>query len=327
MDRHFIKLMIRLTGAVRVSLCNGIVWDWHGIPIPNASNPQAWVFNTIELRHESTTKERNRMRQYIYETHLHTQQASKCSDSQGRTYIQKYIDAGFSGVMVTDHFFRGNSSIDRSLPWQERIKLFSQGYEDARNEGAKRNFPVFFGWEENFDEDEYLIYGPDEDWMIHHPEMEYWTRAQQYEQVHQAGGCVVQAHPFRARKYIRAIHLSAFCVDAVEGVNLENDPVWNTLAIRYAHLLGLPVTAGSDNHHADTMRPGLLAGVVFGEPLESIHSYVSSILERKPFSLHVPVGIPSWNEATPIPLPVELMGDNDQHIEVDIRRFLRTGRF
>ena len=288
---------------------------------------QSQALNAIEHKPLSVKKESGKMSQYVYETHLHTQQASRCSDTPGRIYIQKYINAGFSGIIVTDHYFRGNSNINRSLPWTERVRLFCQGYEDARNEGAKHNFPVFFGWEENFDEDEYLIYGLDEDWMLHHPEMEFWTRAEQYAQVHQAGGCVVQAHPFRARDYIKTLHLSTYCVDAVEGVNTANDPAWNALAVRYAHLLGLPITAGTDNHHADTMRPNLLTGVIFSEPLESIHSYVSSILERKPFSLYVPNGIPIWDETIPVPLPVELHGKNDQHMEGDIQCFLRTGEF
>ena len=111
------------------------------------------------------------MASYIYETHMHTSQASACGRSLGREYIPKYMDAGYAGIIITDHFFRGNCGIDRSLPWAERIHLFCQGYEDAREEGAKRNFPVFFGWEENQDGDEYLIYGLDEAWLIAHPEM------------------------------------------------------------------------------------------------------------------------------------------------------------
>jgi len=81
---------------------------------------------------------------YIYETHMHTSQASACGKSPGKDYIQKYIDAGFSGIIITDHFFRGNCGISKKLPWEQRVHLFCQGYEDAKEAGYKLNFPVFF---------------------------------------------------------------------------------------------------------------------------------------------------------------------------------------
>ena len=131
---------------------------------------------------------------FVYETHMHTCQASACGKSMGRDYIERYIDAGYAGIMVTDHFYRGNCVIDRRLPWREFVNRFCAGYEDALNEGERKGLPVFFGWEENFDGDEYLIYGLDKTWMLAHPEMAAWTRKQQYEAVRAAGGCVVQAH-------------------------------------------------------------------------------------------------------------------------------------
>ncbi len=85
-----------------------------------------------------------------------------------------------------------------------------------------------------------------------HPEAGHWTRKEQFDAVHAAGGCVVQAHPFRDRGYISAIRLSAGCVDAVEGCNAANRPENDILAMRYAKVLGLPVTAGSDIHHVNT---------------------------------------------------------------------------
>ena len=134
---------------------------------------------------------------YLYETHMHTSPASGCSDTKGREYIPRYIDAGYSGMIITDHFFHGNTGIDRSLPWREFVNGFCAGYEDALNEGIKRNFPVFFGWEETFQGDDYLVYGLDKQWLLDHPEVIRYSRKEQYEQVKAAGGCVVQAHPFR----------------------------------------------------------------------------------------------------------------------------------
>lgn len=267
------------------------------------------------------------MPSFIYETHMHTCQASACGKSPGKDYIQKYIDAGFSGIMITDHFFRGNCKIDRHLPWRQRIELFCRGYEDALEAGYKFNFPVFFGWEEYYEGDEYLIYGVDKQWMLEHPEMEHWSRAEQYRQVHAAGGCVVQAHPFRERDYIQTVHLSTRCVDAVEGVNSANSPEANALAVRYAKMLGLPITGGSDNHCADTMQFDRLSGVVFETPLHTVHDYVQAIRERASFKVHCAAENITHYENAVIHLPVQIHGENDCIIQGDIKHFLRSGEF
>lgn len=262
---------------------------------------------------------------YIYETHLHTSQSSKCGKSPGRDYIQKYIDAGYTGIIVTDHFYRGNCRVDRSLPWPEFVNRFCAGYEDARNEGEKRGLSVFFGWEENQDGDEYLIYGLDKEWMAAHPDMPYWTRKQQYDAVRASGGCVVQAHPFRSNTY-HTLYLSPELVDAVEGFNAGNEPRWNSLAMRYADMIGLPVTSGSDNHCADTMQPERLAGVAFDQPLTSIHDYVAAILERKRFGLHLPYQTPEWTPSIKIELPCRLLDAKDNELDADVQALLESYR-
>ena len=236
---------------------------------------------------------------YLYETHLHTTPASACSDTRGRDFIPRYIDEGYAGIIVTDHFWRGNCGIDRSLPWTEFVHQFCQGYEDALNEGLKRGFSVFFGWEETYEGDDYLVYGLDKQWLLEHPEVRQWTRKEQFEQVRQAGGCVVQAHPFRAADYIRDIHLLPYLADGIEGFNAGNRLNWNIIGMRYARIMGLPITAGSDNHHADRMNRSNLAGVILDRPLRDIRDYVQTIRERRPLSLRLPEPLPDWTEEVP----------------------------
>lgn len=255
---------------------------------------------------------------FVYETHLHTCQASACGKSMGRDYIQRYIDAGFAGIIVTDHFYRGNCSVDRHLPWREFVNRFCAGYEDALNEGEKRGLPVFFGWEENYDGDEYLVYGLDKAWMLEHPKMITWTRRQQYEAVRAAGGCVVQAHPFRARSYNHTIYLARYLCDGIEVFNAGNEPEWNSLALRYAQVTGKPMTAGSDNHNADAMRPDRLAGAVFDAPLRSIRDYVDAILNNRPFALHIPCPVTPWTEAIRPALPAKWLDRNGEDTGTDV---------
>lgn len=262
---------------------------------------------------------------YLYETHLHTWPASACGRSAGSDYVARYQDAGYDGMFVTDHFFRGNCGVDRSLPWREFVHRFCAGYESALNEGLRRGFPVFFGWEESYEGDDFLIYGLDKAWLLEHPEVVTWDRRTQFEEVRRAGGCVVQAHPFRAASYIRDIHLSPWHADAVEGMNGGNRPAWNALGLRYARLTGLPVTAGSDMHCVDDVRPERLAGVRLEAPLTSAKDYVDIIINRAPVEAVFGGELPDWSPDLEPELPVVWHGPGGQSFAYDPVRALREG--
>lgn len=269
------------------------------------------------------------MTKYLYETHMHTMQGSACARSRGAEYIKPYIDFGYAGIIITDHFYKGNTRPDRSLPWTEWVNQFCSGYEDAKNEGDKWNFPVFFGIEENFNGDEYLIYGITKEWLLQNPDIIKWNRAQLYSEVRKTGGCMVQAHPFRSRFYNDAIHLLPDFVDGIEAVNYGNVPVWNTLALQYAKRLNLPFSSGSDNHDASSMCEEKLGGIVLDHPLNSIQDYVSVILEKKPMTIKTPSReiLPSWERGLPIDLPVHIHGKGQDLLSCDVRNFLEEGNF
>lgn len=259
---------------------------------------------------------------YIYETHLHTNQSSACGESSGRDYVKRYIDLGYSGIMVTDHFFGGNTAIPRRGPWKERIHAFCRGYEDALEEGLRRGFSVFFGWEENMDGDEYLVYGLDKAWLLEHPEMERWTRKEQFDAVTAAGGCVVQAHPFRDRAYISAIHLSTGCVHAIEGYNGGNSPHCDAWALRYGQKKGFPITAGTDIHHIHQRKDEELMGVVFDKPLATVSDYVQAIRQGLPFGVKAPAGRGAWEGDLRLGCPVDIRDENDKSTGLAIEVYL-----
>ena len=222
---------------------------------------------------------------YLYETHMHTCQASACGVSTGKEHARYYKERGYTGIIMTDHFFGGNTSISRELPWEERIDLFWKGYEDAKEEGDRIGLDVFFGLEQNYAGDEYLLYGLTKEFMKAHPEMEHWTRRQQLEAVHQAGGCVIQAHPFRMRHYMDKIRLGELFCDGIEAANAGNDPIDDARAYAFGRGKGLLMTAGSDNHHSPREE---LYGVILPEKLTCIEDYVSLILSGKSPELQVP---------------------------------------
>ncbi len=227
---------------------------------------------------------------FLYETHMHTCLGSACGRSTGKEHARYYKSIGFTGIIMTDHFFGGNTAVDRERPWEERINLFWRGYEDAKEEGDRIGLDVFFGLEQNYAGDEYLLYGLSKEYMLTHPEMEHWTRRQQLEAVHGQGGCVIQAHPFRMRQYMSRIRLGLHFCDGIEAANAGNDPIADARAFRYGRELGLVMTAGSDNHNSP--EPGEYSPRIYGVELEkrltSIADYVRIIKQRDPIHLYVP---------------------------------------
>ena len=102
---------------------------------------------------------------FRYETHLHTYEGSLCEKTPGSMYPQYYKDLGYDGIFITDHFFNGNTRIPKYDRWEQRVNEFCLGYEHAKEAGAAIVFPVYFGWEANFEGDEFLIYGLDKEWL------------------------------------------------------------------------------------------------------------------------------------------------------------------
>jgi hypothetical protein len=261
---------------------------------------------------------------YLYETHLHTVQSSACAVSGAAQYIRAYREKGYAGIIVTDHFYNGNSCLPRNLPWKEWVNRFCRGYEEARGEGERLGLDVFFGWEETFDGcDDYLVYGLDKAWLLEHPESRRWTRAEQYRAVKAGGGCVVQAHPFRQHYYIRKVILSAGCVDAVEAANAGNhEQSYDALAMRYAKKLGLPATAGSDVHDVEQVFNGDVFGVYFDKKLNSIADFVAAIKNRGIAGLSISPGRCDYHGDETISLPVEIRDGNDRRISKNAADFL-----
>lgn len=211
---------------------------------------------------------------YLYETHLHTSEASACSIRTGAEQVRIYKENGYTGIIVTDHFFNGNTAIPRDLPWDKRVDLFCKGYENAKEEGDKIGLSVFFGWEANYKGTEFLIYGLDHEWMKNHPEMINWQVEEQYYYIHEAGGFVVHAHPFRRRDYIKEIRLFPDFIDAVEVYNVGNGNIdFDKKAVAYAKKHNLPGFAGTDAHGFEHGYNGM----GFTKPLNSIHDFISNV--------------------------------------------------
>lgn len=214
---------------------------------------------------------------YLYETHLHTCNASACGKNTGREMAEAAKAAGYTGIIVTDHNWGGNTSIDRELPWDEWIDGFAEGYRQAKETGDQIGLDVWFGMEAGFNGTEFLIYGVTPGWMIQHPELMSSSPSEMSRIVHEGGGIFVQAHPFREESYIPEVRLFPDIVDGAEMINASNRmPEFNERAIAYANENGLPGTAGSDIHRKELLG----AGIAFRNRLSFVQEFCDAIRNR-----------------------------------------------
>ena len=76
---------------------------------------------------------------YKYDTHVHDSECSLCGASKPEEMVDAYAKAGYDGFFFTNHFFLGNTAIDRSLPWNEFVLAYWNAFSRARS--VIRNSP------------------------------------------------------------------------------------------------------------------------------------------------------------------------------------------
>ena len=149
---------------------------------------------------------------------------------------------------------------------------------------------MFFGWEACYEGTEFLVYGLDQAWLLAHPQIKDASIGEQYALVHEGGGIISHAHPFREEDYIPEIRLFPEYVDAVEGVNAmhssrasdcHKNPLFNERALAYGKEHNLPFTAGSDQHTTHMIG----GGMVFPRKLKDIHDFTRAVLDKEAVEL------------------------------------------
>lgn len=212
---------------------------------------------------------------YKYETHVHTCAVSKCGRATVEEQVAFYASLGYDGMFITEHFMRGNCIISRDLPWREQVEYYCSAYEEGVELGKKYGIKVFFGIEVSFGGCDLIVLGLGKNWLLDHPETMTLPQDEFCDLIHEHGGFVVHAHPFREASYITASSVIPTKEDAVEIFNPNCDNTANDLAKIYAREYGLPMTAGSDNHSAIWQRK--LYGYETKEPLNSVEDYINSL--------------------------------------------------
>lgn len=194
---------------------------------------------------------------YLYETHFHTSEVSPCGYVPAREGIRLYRHAGYSGVLVTDHY---NPDIFgwAGLSGKKEInEHFLKGYHAAKEEG-KGDIAVMLGAEFRYAGvdgvyNEFLLVGLTEDFLSRADLLYTLPEKELKELLHSEGILIVQAHPFRPSLFPVETFLDG--VEVYNGNPRHNS--YNDKAEEYAEKNNIRLRlSGSDFHMEEDVKRG-----------------------------------------------------------------------
>ena len=219
---------------------------------------------------------------YLYETHFHTDEVSPCGKVPAARGVEMYKNAGYSGVMITDHFSTEYMTEDYpGSGWKEKMDYYLRGYHEAAK-FADENFSVILGMELRLPQNgnDYLLFGLHEDWLYEH-EWFCETDIKQFKKTaDEEGITIIQAHPFRKDMTIvepRYLH-------GIEVFNGNKRQVSsNCIALEWAKRQELIMTSGSDFHQPEDCARG---GIYLDHPIRNADELRTALL-RGNYSLKI----------------------------------------
>ena len=220
------------------------------------------------------------------ETHLHTGLSSSCGKLSTEEILQGYAQAGYDGIVVTDHFSR-NEFLYRGVPngnVEEKWNMHLEGYLALLAAAPQYGIRVYRAAELAFDEalNDYLVYGCPDELMMDMDRVFAMGIADFSAECRRVGGVIIQAHPYR-RPSTPAI---ASYLDGIETYNAHpRHDSRNWLAEEYAqdhkYLIRF---SGSDCHQLpDIGRSGILV-----EKLPANEIELADLIKTEAFSCIIP---------------------------------------
>lgn len=186
--------------------------------------------------------------------HMHEKRYSLDSTLALEEIVEIAKKRGLDAICITDHDSMG-------------LREYAEEYS------KKTGFPIFVGIEYFSLQGDILAFGID-----HYPEER--ISAQEFiDDVHEQGGVVVSAHPFRHNRRGLEGYLDILKgVDAIEILNGSTLPDAAMVAVQYARKYGFAITGGSDCHYPDKV--GICA-TYFPNEIKTMDDLVSAIRNRE----------------------------------------------
>ena len=219
----------------------------------------------------------------LIDMHTHSSGISGCCQLDVYEIVDAAKKTGLDGIILTNHYHSEGHLDYASVA--DYVENYIKEYEFARAYGEKVGLKVFFGVEitaEFMERIHLLAYGVGEDFLRENPGIYNLSQKEIYERVHQYGGILVEAHPFRHNCPI----LDTRYLDALE---INCHPIYKTTHyedVKAGALNGgVMLTCGSDYHGDTEYRP--LCGVYFPEDVKTIDHITQYIKNTSQIKLRV----------------------------------------
>lgn len=217
------------------------------------------------------------MKKYKIELHAHSAETSRCGSIGAEEMVKKYDEAGYSALVLTDHYYARFFEEISYLSWKDQLENYLKGYQTACEAAKNLDFKVFLGLEIKFDDDpnEYLIYGLNKDFLFKHPNL-YQLSLEEFRTltVDQKDEVLVfQAHPFRPGM----APVSNVLLDGLEVYNGNpRHDSQNDKALCYAKKHELKMISGSDFHEEEDLARGGIAAAGLPSDMRELCSLLRS---------------------------------------------------
>ncbi len=229
----------------------------------------------------------------LIDLHAHTSGISHCCRIAYPEVLEEAKNAGLDGIVLTNHYTRQYLK-DRTA--EAFVEDYIQEYERTKAHGERVGCRVFFGlevtmeWATNV---HMLIYGMEPESLRKTPFLFDLPLEELYRTVKEAGGALVQAHPFRNESTVMN-------TDYLDGVEINCHPLYGSTyseeLLAIAKEAGITVTCGGD-YHADTYRPR--CGMYLPEELQTSRDVAEYLLTAEEVKLHVQqINVPIPEEIT-----------------------------
>lgn len=201
---------------------------------------------------------------YKYELHCHTCAVSKCGRVSPEEVVKMYKEAGYDGIVITEHYSPMTWFGRAVCAPQKKIDLYFESYDRAKK-CAGEDFTVLLGMEFRHYAcvNDYLVYGLTKEWLIKQKNLLAMSERRVYQMFHKAGFLVLQAHPYRPLIYR---HNPDF-IDGVEVFNGKTEKKLNDKAKAWSREKVRKIeVSGSDFHKPENLAMG---GIITKEPIKS----------------------------------------------------------
>lgn len=185
------------------------------------------------------------------ELHVHTRPISRCAKVEAAEATRHFEESGYNTIVITNHMsprlFGDKLPCDPN-DWKAVAKYFLSDYYIAKETAKKMN--VLLGMELRVTENmnDYLVYGIDEQFIFDMGNILDKNIKDVVPMIHEAGGIILQAHPFRNNMTITKPEL----LDGIEIINFTaKHDSRNDIATLWAKKYDMLGICGQDYHNTE----------------------------------------------------------------------------